>query len=133
MHRLQGEHLENEDVEGTLQKAGGGGWHAARTDILYEVGAGHKSEAKYRLLETPVPFQGRIGMFAVDFSVQVARSGSAREAMLTRYAMPGFELMEKLPRRAEFSFFRAPPLADAFLHVGAGGNVEQALDHRGAV
>ena len=45
--------------------------------------------------------------------------------------MLGFELMEKLPRRADFSFFRAPPLADTFLHVGAGGNVEQALDHRG--
>jgi hypothetical protein len=44
--------------------------------------------------------------------------------------MLGFELMEKLPRLADFSFFRAPPLADAFLHVGAGGNVEQALDHR---
>src|SRR5260370_20830770 len=71
MHRLQGEHLENEDVEGSLEEAGGGGWHATRTDILYEVGAGHKSEAKYRLLETPVPFQGCIGILGVDFSEQV--------------------------------------------------------------
>ncbi len=52
--------------------------------------------------------------------------------MLTRYAMLGFELVEKTPSpRGSFLFSRSPPLADAFLHVGAGGNVEQALDTRG--
>src|ERR1035437_3677021 len=57
-----------------------------------------------------------------------ARSRSAREVMLTRYAMLGLELVEKLPRRADLSFFRVlQSLADTFLCVGTGGNVEQSL------
>jgi hypothetical protein len=37
----------------------------------------------------------------------------------------GFELVEKLPRRPDLSFFRVlQALADAFLCIGAGGDVE---------
>src|SRR6478609_6022689 len=57
-----------------------------------------------------------------------ARSRSAREVMLTRYAMGRVELIEKLPCRPEFSFFRVlKALTDSFLCIGAGGNVEQML------
>jgi hypothetical protein len=57
-----------------------------------------------------------------------ARSRSAREVMLTRYAMYRVELVEKLPCRPEFSFFRVfKALTDSFLGIGLGGNVEQML------
>ena len=46
--------------------------------------------------------------------------------MLTRYAVDRFELVEKFSCWPEFSFFRVfEALADSFLCVGAGGNVEQ--------
>ena len=46
--------------------------------------------------------------------------------MLTRYLVGRFELVEKLPCRPEFSFFRVfKALTDSFLCIGAGGNVEQ--------
>ena len=80
------------------------------------------------LFETPVPFQRCIGMCGVDFSVQVGKVALSAEVILTRYAMLGFEIVEKLPRRPDLSFFRVlQPLTDAFLHIGVGGNVEQAL------
>ena len=42
--------------------------------------------------------------------------------------MPSFELVEKLRRRPDLSFFRVlQALTDAFRCIGAGGNVEQAL------
>jgi hypothetical protein len=42
--------------------------------------------------------------------------------------MHGFELAEKLSRWPDLSFFRIrQPLTDAFLNIGAGRNVEQAL------
>ena len=42
--------------------------------------------------------------------------------------MLGFEIVEKLSRRPDLSFFRVrQPLTDAFLHIGMGGNIEQAL------
>jgi hypothetical protein len=48
--------------------------------------------------------------------------------MLTRYAMGGVEVVEKLPCRPQFSFFRVfKALTDSFLCIGAGGNVEQML------
>ena len=38
------------------------------------------------------------------------------------------ELVEKLPCRPEFSFFRVfKALTDSFLCIGVGGNVEQML------
>jgi hypothetical protein len=40
--------------------------------------------------------------------------------------MGRIELVEKLPCRPEFSFFRVfKALTDSFLCIGAGGNVEQ--------
>src|SRR6478609_9642327 len=57
-----------------------------------------------------------------------ARSRSAREVMLTRYAMGRVELVEKLPCRLEFSFFRVfKALTNSFLGIGLGGKVEQML------
>jgi hypothetical protein len=48
--------------------------------------------------------------------------------MLTRYAMGRVELVEKLPCRPEFSFFRVfKVLTDSFLCIGTRGNVEQML------
>lgn len=42
--------------------------------------------------------------------------------------MPGFKLAEELSRWASFPFFRVlQTLADAFVRVGAGGNVEKVL------
>jgi hypothetical protein len=39
--------------------------------------------------------------------------------------MPGFELSEKFPHRAHSSFFRiSQALANAFLCIGAGGDIE---------
>src|SRR5216683_6615481 len=71
---------------------------------------------------------------ALISSYRSARSRSARGVMLTRYAMPGFELFEKLPCRPDLSFPRVlQPLTDAFFCVGAGGNVEQALISSGVL
>src|SRR5436305_14351782 len=48
--------------------------------------------------------------------------------MLTRYAMHGFELVEKLSRRPDFPLFRLfQSLSNAFLSIGEGSNIEQAL------
>jgi len=45
--------------------------------------------------------------------------------MLTRYAVGRFELAKKLSCWPEFSFFSVfKALADSFLCIGAGGNVE---------
>jgi hypothetical protein len=42
--------------------------------------------------------------------------------------MLGFEVREKLPRRPDPALFHVlQTLTDAFLGIGAGGNVEQAL------
>src|SRR5260370_23967064 len=65
---------------------------------------------------------------ALIFPYRWSRSRSAREVMFTTYAMPGFELGEKLPHGPSLSFFRlVQALADAFLRISVGGNVEQAL------
>src|ERR1035437_8701583 len=65
---------------------------------------------------------------ALISSYRWARSRSAREVMLTRYAMLNLELVEKLPCRADLSFFCVlQALTDTFLCVGACGNVEQSL------
>src|ERR1700722_12112179 len=57
-----------------------------------------------------------------------ARSRSARAVRLTRYAMRGFEILEKLPRRPDFPLFCIlQPLPDALLGIGIGGNIEQPL------
>ena len=57
-----------------------------------------------------------------------ARSRWARAVRLTRYAMLGFEAVEKLPRWPDLPLFRVlQPLPDALLLIRAGGNVEQAL------
>src|ERR1700733_11837207 len=57
-----------------------------------------------------------------------ARSRSAREVTLTRYAMLGFKFVKELPRGPCSSFFYVlQTLSDALLCVGTGGNVEQAL------
>src|SRR5258707_6669072 len=56
------------------------------------------------------------------------RSRSARVDMLTRYATPGFELVENLPRRPDLSLFRVlQALTYALPYIGTGGNVEEAL------
>src|SRR5205823_8106190 len=48
--------------------------------------------------------------------------------MLTRYAMSRVELVEELPCRPEFPFFRVfKALTDSFFCIGADGNVEQML------
>ncbi len=42
--------------------------------------------------------------------------------------MPGFEIREKLPRRANLPPLHAfDSLTDAFVRMGASGNIEQAL------
>src|SRR5215469_7685345 len=59
---------------------------------------------------------------------RLTRSRSAREVILTRYAMRGFELGEKLPRGPGLSFFRIlQALPDTFLGVGTGGDIEKVL------
>jgi len=63
-------------------------------------------QAENGVFEPPVPFQGRAGMPASISSYRRARSRSARAAMLTRYAMPGFEVVEELPDRPHPSLFR---------------------------
>src|SRR5277367_2331302 len=61
-------------------------------------------------------------------SYRSARSHSAREVMLTTYAMLGFEFAEKLSYRSHLSLFRIPKaLPDALFCVSPGGNVEQTL------
>jgi hypothetical protein len=55
-------------------------------------------EAEDGFFESPVPFQCRVGLPGVDVLVQAGKSRSAREVILTRYAIFGFELFEKLPR-----------------------------------
>src|SRR5258708_1493279 len=53
---------------------------------------------------------------------------SAREVMLTRKAMRGFKLVEKLLRGPGLSFFCVrQALTDTFLNICAGSDVEQAL------
>lgn len=76
-------------------------------------------------LEPSVPFQDRVGMFAVDRPIQWHGSLWARDVMLTRYAMPGFEILEKLS--AAPCLVSRPPDLDGFLCIGACGNVEQML------
>src|SRR5271157_4491231 len=61
-------------------------------------------------------------------SYRSARSRSARGVMLTRYAMPVLELVEKFPGRPDFSLSRIlQALTDAFLCIGPGGDIEQSL------
>src|SRR5271170_5932225 len=56
------------------------------------------------------------------------RSRAARAVRLTRYAMPGFKVLEKLPCRPDLPLFCVlQALSDALLRVGAGGNIKQAL------
>src|SRR5579864_1214988 len=65
---------------------------------------------------------------ALIFSYSQARSRSAREVMLTTYAMCGFELAEKVSCWTHPSLLRIlKALSDAFLGIGARGNVEQTL------
>jgi len=54
----------------------------------------------------------------------MARSRSAREAILTRYAIFGFERFEKLSRWPGAAMgYIVQSLADAFFGVGAGLNI----------
>jgi hypothetical protein len=55
-------------------------------------------EAEDGFFESPVPFQSRVGLPALMCWNRLAKSRSAREVILTRYAIFGFELFEKLPR-----------------------------------
>jgi hypothetical protein len=44
------------------------------------------------------------------------------------YAKSDFELVEELSRRTDFAFARIfQALADTFLRIGAGGNIQRAL------
>src|SRR5215469_1518751 len=59
---------------------------------------------------------------------RLTRSRSAREVMLTRYAMRGFELGEKLPCGPSLSFFHVlQALPNTFLGVRQSGNIETVL------
>src|SRR6478735_199739 len=65
---------------------------------------------------------------ALIWRYSCARSRSAREVMLARYAMGRFELIEKLSCLPEFSFFRVfKALTNSFLCIGACRNIEQTL------
>jgi hypothetical protein len=59
------------------------------------------------------------------------RAASECLLLISRYRWQGRVQLGKLSPGGSLLFSRSPPLADAFLHVGADGNVEQALDHRG--
>jgi hypothetical protein len=57
-----------------------------------------------------------------------SRSRSARDEILTAYAMPGFELGEKLAGWAELAVSRVlESLTDALAGIGASSNVEKVL------
>src|SRR4030081_667287 len=85
--------------------------------------AGHRfgwySRLRMALLRPRYHFRAASECSALISPYRWARSRSARKAMLTRYAMLGFEVVEKLPRQPDLSFFRVlQPLTDAFLHIG---------------
>lgn len=67
-------------------------------------------------------------MFGVDRPIQEPGSLWARDVMLTRYEMLRFEILEKLSCWPRLALFRVlQTLTDAFLCIGACGNVEQML------
>lgn len=51
-------------------------------------------QAENCLLETQVPFQSRRGMPCLDFLIRLGQVALAREVILTRYAMAGFEIIK---------------------------------------
>src|ERR1051325_10573869 len=65
---------------------------------------------------------------ALMASKRSTRSRSARAAMLTRQAMPGFEICEELPRRPGPALSHIlQALADTLARVGLRGNIQQSL------
>jgi len=86
-------------------------------------------QAENSLLEPSVPLQGCIGLLGIDLSrYRLAKSRCARAVMLTRYAILGFKLVEKLSDWSCTAMcYVVEPLANTFLSIGARGNVEQTL------
>src|SRR5208283_2251406 len=65
---------------------------------------------------------------ALISSYKWARSRSARAVRLTAYAMRGFEVREKLPRRPELALLGVlQALTDSLLGIGTRCDVEQLL------
>src|ERR1700732_2570411 len=86
-------------------------------------GRGHRLGCSSRLrmasLSPLYHFRAAAEYSALTCMYSWARSRSAREVILTRYAMRGFELVKKLPRGPCPSFFHIlQALADTFLCVG---------------
>jgi hypothetical protein len=78
------------------------------------------------LFPPQIPFQGRVRMICVGFSIPASKITLGAEVMLTRHAMRGFELVDKCPRGPSLSFFRTlKTLPDTFL--GVSSNPEQSL------
>src|ERR1700730_4465556 len=89
---------------------------------------GCSSRVRMAFLRPQYHFRAALEYSALISSYRWARSRSAREEMLTAYVMLGFELVEKFLCGPNLSFFHIlEALADAFVWIDAGGNVEQAL------
>ncbi len=85
-------------------------------------------QADNRRLEAAIPLQRRAGFLSINFSIQLGEVSWAREVKLARYAMYGIEVLEELPGWPHLPLLRVlQALTNAFLCVGAGGNVEETL------
>jgi len=92
---------------------------------------GHPSDNLGGILAEKGDLSGAIAHFsaALDFSASMssrreAKSRSARAVKLATYAMPGFELVEELPRWSEPAFSDVlQSLADALPGVSLGSSV----------
>jgi hypothetical protein len=85
-------------------------------------------QAENSLLEPSVPLRAASDSSALISRYRLANSRSARAVMLTRYAIPGFKLVEKLTDWSCTAMcYVVEPLANTFLSIGARGNVEQTL------
>src|SRR5713226_254804 len=116
----------NEEWNGTEQRR----HFRIEGDILGRRGASVRMvlQTENSFLETPVRFQGCIGMSCVDFSVQVGKVALSAGSDVNEVCHARLRNRRKTPSPAgPFLFSRPPGLTDAFLHMDVGGNVDQVL------
>jgi hypothetical protein len=77
---------------------------------------------------SPLDHFRAVGMLGADLPKQMGEIAFSTGVRVTRHALLSFEVLEKLLRWPDLPLFRIlQALADAFLGIGAAGNVELAL------